>query len=123
MTDLDRNTRTLIVCFSVALLALIPLRFVEAGQQAVRMGQNQVLGESAEVQIVVPVVREINPAQLQAPYDEIDGNLGGDDCLEGEEVGWLVREATLGLGMGVYTEVEVKQVLEEVEKIEKRLCK
>ena len=77
MTDLDRNTRTLIVCFSIALVALIPLRFVEAGQQAVRVGQSQVLGQSAERDVIAPVtVKRINPAQLQAPYDEIDGGLG-----------------------------------------------
>ena len=123
MTDLARNTRTLIVCFSVALLALAPLRFVEAGQQALIMEQSQVLGESVEVRVVVPTVKEINPAQLQSPYDEIDRNLGGDDCLMEEEARGLVEEVTLGLVKGAYTEMEVRDVLEEVGEIEKRLCK
>jgi len=125
MTDLDRNTRTLIVCFSVALLALIPLRFVEAGQQAMRMGQSQILGESIEREIVAPVVKRIHPAQLQAPYDKIDGALGESDgvaCLEKEEVKALVEEITIGLVMGDYTEEEVREALEEVAEIERRLC-
>lgn len=127
MTNLDRNTRTLIVCFSIALMALIPLRFVEAGQQ-VMMYQSQVLGESAERR-VVPVVKKNDSAKLQAPYDKIDGALGDYnddeevDCLMEEEVRGLVEEVTMGLVMGDYTEVEVRQVLEEVETIEKRLCR
>lgn len=126
MTDLDRNTRTLIVCFSIALMALIPLRFVEVGQQ-VMMNQSRVLGESAEREVVVPMVEKIDPAKLQAPYDRIDGVLGDSDdkkvdCLMEEEVRGLVEEVTVGLVMGDYTEVEVEQVLGEVEAIEKRLC-
>jgi len=125
MTDLERNTRTLIVCFSVALFVLIPLRFVEAGQQVMMGRQSQVLGESAEAQVVVPIVKKIDPAQLQAPYDEIDGVLGESsmvDCLGEGEARVLVEEITSGLVMGDYTEAEIKEALEEVEEIERRLC-
>ena len=125
MTDLDRNTRTLIVCFSVALLVLIPLRFVEVGQQVMMVGQSQVLGESAEKEVMIPVVKRIHPAQLQAPYDKIDGVLGESDvidCLGEGEARVLIEELTSGLVMGDYTEVEVGEALEEVEEIERRLC-
>lgn len=33
ITDNDRNTRTLILSFVIAIMALIPLRFYEAGEQ------------------------------------------------------------------------------------------
>jgi hypothetical protein len=43
MTNNDRNVRTLIVCFILLILALVPLRLVELGQMGDR--SIQVLGE------------------------------------------------------------------------------
>ena len=76
MDDLARNTRTLIVCFTVALFALIPLRFVEEGQLVIAR-QNQVLGEIfvEEVEAEEEPIIQVDPARLEAPYNLIDGGL------------------------------------------------
>lgn len=58
MTDHDRNMRTLVVCFVILVLALIPLRFVEIGNN-MNASTTQVLGEET-VQVVLPNA-EINP--------------------------------------------------------------
>lgn len=70
INEIDRNTRTLIVCFVIAIMALIPLRFVEIGQSrpVEEYSVNQVLGESVEVeQVPVSTV-----GKLEAPYNEIE---------------------------------------------------
>lgn len=74
MTENDRNTRTLIVCFVIALMVMIPLRFVEVGN-IMDVQNQQVLGETTEVIVTEPKkVPAVNiDAKLEAPYDEIDG--------------------------------------------------
>lgn len=67
--DTNRNVRTLIVSFVIAIMALIPLRFMELGESALQMpaiSQTQVLGES------VAVEKETTGLGLEAPYDEIE---------------------------------------------------
>lgn len=74
MTDADRNVRTLIISFVIAIMALVPLRFYEVGQQMStwRAADVQVLGEMSneEVPTVTP---EVKKSVLEAPWDEIDG--------------------------------------------------
>ncbi|MCW1949607.1 MAG: hypothetical protein KIH89_004185 [Candidatus Shapirobacteria bacterium] len=48
MTDFDRNVRTLLVCFVVALSVLVPLRIVK-GDSVLIVREAEVLGESEEV--------------------------------------------------------------------------
>ncbi len=67
INDIDRNSRTLILCFVIAVFALIPLRFVEYGNESDLM-QPQVLGEYVEM---LPVEEEAE-IKLEAPYDTID---------------------------------------------------
>ncbi len=67
--DTNRNVRTLIVSFVVAIMALIPLRFMELGESALQVPEishTQVLGESVEVE------EEVTGLGLEAPYDEIE---------------------------------------------------
>lgn len=120
MNDLDRNTRMLIVCFAVALGALIPLRFVEAGQIMV-VRQSQVLGEMSvpEFELDRPA-QGLDPARLEAPYDQIDGGVVG--CIDAREAGVLIDRLTGELIEGIYSEVRVKEILGEAEKIEERVC-
>lgn len=83
MNDQARNVRTLIVCFVIAIMALIPLRFVEDGQQRIRIYEiqrAQVLGEMTE-KVSENKVERLDPASLSAPYDEIDGQLFSEDYL------------------------------------------
>lgn len=74
MNNIDRNTRTLIVSFLIAIFALIPLRFIEVGEQrAVLSSEAQVLGETVDV--LKDNVEE-NAPRLEAPYDELE-NISG----------------------------------------------
>lgn len=67
MNNIDRNTRTLIVSFLIAIFALIPLRFIEVGEQRTVLSSNaQVLGETVDENI----------PKLEAPYDELE-NING----------------------------------------------
>ncbi len=129
MTNLDRNTRTLIVCFTLALMGLIPLRFVEVGQSPAVAGQAMlterpvVLGETMEV--AVEAVETRSPAILEAPYDEIDGAmpLGEEDCLDADEAGRMIDELTGDLVSGNYDEIKISEILLEAEKVEARICR
>ena len=53
MTNHDKNMRTLIVCFVLLILALVPLRFVEVKNVAVK-SKTQVLGEETSGEIELP---------------------------------------------------------------------
>ncbi|MFA5750045.1 MAG: hypothetical protein WC895_02390 [Candidatus Shapirobacteria bacterium] len=52
MTDNDKNIRTLIICFVLAILALIPLKIVEFKQ--IQNKNIQVLGEQTTEEIQLP---------------------------------------------------------------------
>jgi len=67
MTDHDRNMRTLIVCFVLAMVALIPLRIVEIGNMV--GSEVKVLGETVNEE-TVPVV-ESNEVEVVLPNAEL----------------------------------------------------
>jgi hypothetical protein len=70
MNDFNRNTRTLIVGFVVAIMFLVPLRFVEVGQELNSVNKPQVLGEMSQQVVITPVIGEV--AKLEEPYNEIE---------------------------------------------------
>jgi len=82
MTDLNRNTRTLIAAFVVAIFALVPLRFVADGQMDsslwYRAENVRVLGteDNRGSGIILPETASPmymnSEAILEAPYDEIE---------------------------------------------------
>lgn len=63
MTNQDRNIRTLITCFVIALVALIPLRIVES--QNLMNENTMVLGEETEM------VEEVVEEEVELPNAEI----------------------------------------------------
>ena len=68
MTDFDRNVRTLIVCFVVAVFGLIPLRFIEVGNSVRVLGESTVIEVKDEVKLPNA---EVETVELEAPYDEV----------------------------------------------------
>jgi len=65
MTDHDRNMRTLVLCFVLAIMALIPLRMVEFSQSVTDISSIQVLGETVQRQVEVVLPNgELNANQL-----------------------------------------------------------
>ncbi len=81
ITDGDRNVRTLIVSFVIAIMALIPLRFYEIAQDSGVTSMNQssvqVLGATTAVdqQLLAVPTPTVSPV-LEAPWDVIDGQIG-----------------------------------------------
>jgi hypothetical protein len=76
MTDQDRNMRTLIVCYVLAIVALIPLRIVEIGNWT--GGEVKVLGETEEFvgesvidEGVGPVIEENDDTEVILPNAEL----------------------------------------------------
>ena len=55
MTNNDKNIRTLVVCFVILVLALVPLRFAEV-KNGVTESQTQILGDETvySEEIVLP---------------------------------------------------------------------
>jgi len=69
MTDHDRDMRTLVLCFVLAIMALLPLRIVEFGQNMVDVSSTQVLGETIQQEEVVLPNAEIQETEvLNARY-------------------------------------------------------
>lgn len=64
MTDHDRNMRTLILCFVLAVMALLPLRVMELGQEISTASTTQVLGDTIEQKEVVLPNSEVNYGQI-----------------------------------------------------------
>ena len=117
MTDLTRNTRTLIVCFSLAIFALIPLRFVEIGQQIPEetvLGETQVFMEEPEV--VLPVADEYVLGDLEAPYNEAVAT----NCMSQEQVDEAVARVNEGLTAGLY--VNAAEADLEIQWLSAQIC-
>ena len=71
MTNQDKNTRTLIVCFVILIMAMVPLRFIEV-KNLMNDYQSQVLGEETEV-----LVEKVNKVNIILPNAEINlGDIG-----------------------------------------------
>jgi len=108
MTDLQRNTRTLVICFVVGLFSLLPLRFYEEGQ-LVEEYNRQILGAyslSEEVNLETVEQEPIIEAELEAPYAEMEARgeqtietgeyLGAASCISFEEA-MMVNAQTVAL--------------------------
>jgi len=112
MKDFNSNCRTLIISFVIAIMFLVPLRFVEFGNQVAEMSNTQVLGASTTTKkdVVLPNANVNKEAILEAPYNEIEAG-----CLEREA---LVKK----LNTENLTEEEVDQVVAKIDNIDK-VCK
>jgi hypothetical protein len=119
MTNTDRNTRTLIVCFSMAVMALIPLRFVEVGQMMeVAAGQTQVLGETTQKVVTLPKAADIKQVGLEAPYNEIDG-----PCLTNGEYVAKMELLNNELNSKTISKAGTEELLKLAVSLDSRRCK
>ncbi|HWS48909.1 MAG TPA: hypothetical protein VN174_02590 [Candidatus Methanoperedens sp.] len=116
MTNFDRNTRTLIVSFLIAIFALIPLRFIEAGQEqeSLYYSQSQVLGESTEVGNNVE--EKLDEVRLEAPYDVLES------CVSKSDLVIISEEVFRQFDNGEISEDEARQLLEDVAVLQKNVC-
>jgi hypothetical protein len=102
MNDSNRNIRTLISCFVLAVMVLIPLRFIEEGQSAV-MDQPQVLGE----EVVLP-----NSEVTEVPT-----------CISKDDADILLEKEKGLIRQGNLTGLEIDAVVNRLIDIEKNTCK
>lgn len=123
MNNSDRNTRTLIVSFLIAIFALIPLRFVEVGTQQSLISNTQVLGETISVSVEAKSDDNEVGKKLEAPYDEIDQLKGDEPCLSKETIDEVEKEVNSQLEKGGLSEEQVNLMIEELGKIETNVCK
>jgi len=106
MEEINRNTRTLIISFTVAILAMIPLRFVEVGNQLeVIDSRSMVLGETSQEVI-----------SLESPYNVIDAEaeavesaeaVEANDCLTEVDASVMIKEIVNDMSPDYLSEIEL----------------
>jgi hypothetical protein len=116
MNNFDRNTRTLIVSFVIAIFALIPLRFIEVGSQQNFVGEAQVLGETISNPINTLNEEEQDKAKLEAPYDAIDY------CVDKSIVTEKENEVVDQLQNGDLSKDQITVILDELRELEANIC-
>lgn len=104
------------VSFVVAVMALIPLRFVEAGQTT--MDQPQVLGVQSE--IVLPTAEVKAAPVLEAPYNEIENSAG---CISAKEAAKMIATLKKSLVTGDVDKEQAERLLGRMESIQANTCK
>lgn len=109
MNNFNRNTRTLILSFVVAVFALIPLRFIEVGQKQEYFAPSQVLGEKIEDKIE-------SKSLLEAPYDELER------CITQKEIEEIKNDIYLNYVAGNISEEEFEIFLVGIEAESERAC-
>jgi len=99
MTNNDRNTRTLIVCFVLSLFVLVPLRLKDGNQY--EFNNQAVLGATTENQIVVPDTREalytnnsscIDKRLADVQIKSLEKQLNDKDARDKENIDNLTKE-------------------------------
>lgn len=109
MKDFNSNSRTLIVSFVVAIMFLVPLRFVEWGNQVMDSRSTQVLGASvmANKVVVLPNAKIESKSMLEAPYNKIEAK-----CAQKEA---LIKK----LDNSNLTQVEVDEIVTKIDNWDK----
>ena len=138
MNDTARNTRTLIVSFVFAIMALIPLRFVEVGQMI--QDQPMVLGEQVQnpSEVVLPESGVSEEAVLEAPYNEIEygqqsqpaeevlgeeTQISESECIPADEARSVLSEYETKLSEGGLDGEATDRMVSEMISIESMMCK
>lgn len=120
MKDIDRNSRTLIVCFVIAIFGLVPLRFYEIGNQINNVGSGSaVLGE--QVSLPESELTVTSRPVLESPYEEIE--MQSLNCLPREEADNQIGVMVEVLKSTDLSESTVSSLVSEIERIENSVCK
>jgi hypothetical protein len=107
--DLNKNTRTLIVSFVIAIMALIPLRFVEVSNQF--GGKSEVLGDTSVGYSAV----------LEAPYNEMESS--NSSCLDNEQADLMVNDYITQLEDKSVSSVQKDEIVSSIQIVEENRCK
>jgi hypothetical protein len=105
------------VSFLVAIFALIPLRFIEAGEQESLFNNAQVLGEKISEPVFIEEVTSGATIKLEAPYDRLDACISEQKAKEAEdEVINQLENKELG-------SEEIVTIVEKLREIEVNICR
>lgn len=125
--EFNSNTRTLIVSFAIAIMFLIPLRFVEVGNMM--STPSMILGETTGQEIVLPNDKVEAPL-LEAPYAETESMVLGasteeevETCISEEEALKMITEYSKILEVVKENELQTSKIVEDILAIEKNTCK
>ena len=117
MNEIDRNTRTLIVSFVLAIMVLIPLRFVEVGQMSVN-NDKQVLGESYVNEEVVEETTQTE-AILEEPYNTIENE---QECMSRSDLDLSWDSLKSEIESKQLDEVQVAETVKYLMELETKVC-
>lgn len=121
MTDHDKNMRTLIVSFVVAMMVMVPLRFVESTQFTLDQ-TTQVLGEMT----AAPKTERVIEAKsiLEAPYDEIEAGVVST-CISIKESENQIKAVIDSYGgtLNNLNEEETAIAYNEIKAIDDKICR
>lgn len=105
MTNFDKNIRTLIVCFVVAIVWLVPLRFAEVANQQSVNSQTNVLG--------------VETVNNELPAKEVDL---GKRCLSESDVNVLIDKIEKDLNRQDLDQTKIDDVISQIEGIKNSQC-
>lgn len=148
MNDTNRNTRTLIVSFVIAIMFLIPLRFIEVGQGMETVTRAQVLGESVSIEeVVLPNATVEKKAIFEAPYNEIESMklttkpsvtavkqnveitlvnevmTGGVNCIKESDSRAIINQLSNKIKVGDLNKKEMDEVINQIAETGKKVCR
>lgn len=129
MNENNANTRTLILSFAIAVMALVPLRFVEVGQMLGE--QPMVLGETTAYEEVVLPQQATERPLLEQPYDEIEAgaNVLGEtaeeptSCIAITDADQLESKIIKRMQSEDVTRGEIDELVAQMAEIENLRCK
>lgn len=120
--EFNSNMRTLIVSFAIAIMFLIPLRFVEVGNIMMSsVSTPQVLGES----VVLPNA-EVEAPLLEAPYNVTETNVLGartSNCISPEAAMRSIEQYARILEVVKGNDLQTNQIVDSVLEVQKNTCK
>lgn len=130
MNDISRNTRTLILSFVIAVMALIPMRFVEIGQEIGQEPYVSVLGAEDYGEVVLPnaeVEVESADAVLEAPFNEIEnqmltGEVAGESCIARVDAESLLNQMRETVATGELQADELDEMIRQMIQVENSVC-
>lgn len=127
ISEFNRNCRTLVVGFVIAIMAMIPLRFVEMGQ-IMTMEQPTVLGETVSQEVVLPSA-EVEQKLFEAPYDQEDnvsqvlGTSTEVNCISRDEANKLYESYATKLETVKLNDLQRQQLADDVLAVEQSVCR
>ncbi|MFA6603128.1 MAG: hypothetical protein WCT01_05000 [Candidatus Shapirobacteria bacterium] len=128
MNETQRNTRTLIVSFVVAIMALVPLRFLEIGNQQYTMGDSVVLGDQIEAsspdwvkmeesEEVATIENELAPL-FEAPYAQIEES----GCMNASVVEAKSTALIEEIDLGNLSDNQIRENLAKIDQLQTLVC-